>query len=39
MIKLLLEANSPLNATDMDGMTALHHGMWELGYVKATMVG
>lgn len=27
MIKVLLEANSPLNATDMDGMTALHHGM------------
>lgn len=26
MMKLLLEAKSPLNATDMDGMTALHHG-------------
>ncbi|KAK7707245.1 putative ankyrin-repeat protein [Botryosphaeria dothidea] len=29
MIKLLLEANSPLNATDMDGMTALHHAIAE----------
>ena len=26
MMKLLLEAKSPLNATDIDGMTALHHG-------------
>jgi 26S proteasome non-ATPase regulatory subunit 10 len=27
MVKLLLENNSPLNATDADGSTALHHGM------------
>ena len=26
MIKLLLEHNSPLNATDASGQTALHHG-------------
>ncbi|CAN9290367.1 unnamed protein product [Alternaria alternata] len=29
MMKALLEAKSPLNATDMDGMTALHHAMSE----------
>ena len=29
MIKLLLEAKSPLNATDIDGMTALHHAISE----------
>lgn len=29
MIKALLQANSPLNATDMDGMTALHHAISE----------
>jgi 26S proteasome non-ATPase regulatory subunit 10 len=29
MLKALLDANSPLNATDMDGMTALHHAMSE----------
>jgi 26S proteasome non-ATPase regulatory subunit 10 len=26
MVKLLLENNSPVNATDIDGWTALHHG-------------
>ena len=26
MVKLLLENKSPLNATDMSGYTALHHG-------------
>lgn len=26
LIKLLLEAKSPVNATDIDGMSALHHG-------------
>lgn len=26
MVKLLLENNSPLNATDIAGYTALHHG-------------
>lgn len=29
MIKLLLENQSPVNATDMDGMTALHHACSE----------
>jgi 26S proteasome non-ATPase regulatory subunit 10 len=29
MLKALLDANSPLNATDMDGMTALHHAISE----------
>jgi len=29
MMKLLLEAKSPLNATDIDGMTALHHAISE----------
>lgn len=36
MIKLLLQANSPLNATDMDGMTALHHSMWETDRTRRT---
>lgn len=26
MVNLLLENNSPLNATDVSGLTALHHG-------------
>ena len=26
MLKLLLDNQSPVNATDIDGMTALHHG-------------
>jgi ankyrin repeat protein len=26
MIKLFLDNQSPVNATDIDGMTALHHG-------------
>ena len=34
MMKLLLEAKSPLNATDIDGMTALHHGKC---YYNSTM--
>jgi 26S proteasome non-ATPase regulatory subunit 10 len=29
MIKILLDAKSPLNATDVDGMTALHHAVCE----------
>ncbi|KAH9870798.1 hypothetical protein IAQ61_006277 [Plenodomus lingam] len=29
MMKALLDAKSPLDATDMDGMTALHHAMSE----------
>ncbi|KIV98829.1 hypothetical protein, variant [Verruconis gallopava] len=29
MIKLLLENQSPINATDIDGMTALHHAISE----------
>lgn len=27
MLKLLLENRSPLDATDIDGLTALHHGI------------
>lgn len=27
MIRLLLDNQSPVNATDIDGWTALHHGM------------
>jgi len=27
LVKLLLENRSPLNATDISGYTALHHGM------------
>jgi 26S proteasome non-ATPase regulatory subunit 10 len=30
MMKLLLDNKSPLDATDIDGMTALHHGMSEI---------
>jgi hypothetical protein len=30
MMKLLLDNKSPLDATDIDGMTALHHGMFTL---------
>ena len=26
MVNLLLQKNSPLNATDISGLTALHHG-------------
>ena len=26
MVNLLLQKNSPLNATDVSGLTALHHG-------------
>ena len=26
MVNLLLEAKSPVNATDVSGLTALHHG-------------
>jgi hypothetical protein len=26
MVKLLLDNNSPVNATDVSGYTALHHG-------------
>lgn len=29
MMKLFLENRSPLNATDMDNMTALHHAVSE----------
>jgi 26S proteasome non-ATPase regulatory subunit 10 len=29
MMRILLEANSPLNATDVDGWTALHHAISE----------
>lgn len=29
MMKALLDAKSPLDATDLDGMTALHHAMSE----------
>ena len=32
MIKLLLEYKSPLNATDVAGYTALHHGMRSLNF-------
>jgi 26S proteasome non-ATPase regulatory subunit 10 len=35
MMKLLLDNKSPLDATDIDGMTALHHGMWTFGLHKA----
>jgi 26S proteasome non-ATPase regulatory subunit 10 len=37
MMKALLAAKSPLNATDMDGMTALHHAMSE-GHGDAAML-
>ena len=29
MVKLLLDNKSPLNGTDVDGMTALHHAISE----------
>jgi 26S proteasome non-ATPase regulatory subunit 10 len=29
MMKILLDAKSPLDATDVDGMTALHHAVCE----------
>lgn len=29
MMRILLDAKSPLNATDIDGMTALHHAICE----------
>jgi 26S proteasome non-ATPase regulatory subunit 10 len=29
IVKLLLENKSPVNATDLDGMTALHHAISE----------
>jgi 26S proteasome non-ATPase regulatory subunit 10 len=29
MVKLLLENKSPINATDIDSMTALHHAVSE----------
>jgi 26S proteasome non-ATPase regulatory subunit 10 len=29
MLKLLLENKSPINAADIDGMTALHHAISE----------
>ena len=29
MLKLLLENRSPINASDIDGMTALHHAISE----------
>jgi 26S proteasome non-ATPase regulatory subunit 10 len=29
MLKLLLDNRSPINATDIDGMTALHHAVSE----------
>ena len=29
MVNLLLEKNSPLNATDVSGLTALHHGKFD----------
>jgi 26S proteasome non-ATPase regulatory subunit 10 len=37
MMKLLLDNKSPLDATDIDGMTALHHGMWTFGVNMALM--
>ena len=36
MIKLLLDNKSPLNGTDIDGMTALHHAISE-GHGDAAM--
>lgn len=38
MLKLLLDNRSPLNATDVDGMTALHHGK-ERAFVQSTERG
>lgn len=35
-MKLLLEAKSPLNATDVDGSTALHHAISE-GHGEAAL--
>lgn len=31
MIRLLVQNGSPVNATDCNGLTALHHGTWFLG--------
>lgn len=36
-MKLLLEAKSPLNATDADGSTALHHAVCE-GHGEAALM-
>jgi 26S proteasome non-ATPase regulatory subunit 10 len=36
-MKLLLDAKSPLNATDVDGMTALHQAVSE-GHGEAALV-
>ena len=40
MVNLLLQNKSPLNATDISGLTALHHGMLSLpGVLKVDIEG
>lgn len=39
MVNLLLENKSPLNATDISGLTALHHGKFAAFLLEEVMDG
>jgi 26S proteasome non-ATPase regulatory subunit 10 len=38
MVELLLKNKSPLNATDMDGYTPLHHAVAEGHGIKSSLL-